>query len=274
MRYIRFCLILAFFCFSIVYAYGGVSAAGVNQNIHTEEVDYAAGGVTLKGYLAYDMSIKGKRPGVLVVHEWWGHNEYARKRARMLAKLGYTALAVDMYGSGKTAGHPDDATLFMNEVLENMDRGEARFNAALGILKRHPATDTKRIAAIGYCFGGGVVLHMARSGADLRGVASFHGSLGSLHTPEPGSVKAKVLVMHGADDRLIPPEQVEAFKSEMAAARVDYRFIAYPGAMHSFTNPDADTFAERFNMPLGYNEKADKLSWQEMKGFFEEIFTE
>jgi dienelactone hydrolase len=115
---------------------------------------------------------------------------------------------------------------------------------------------------------------MARSGADLRGVASFHGSLGSLHTPEPGSVKAKVLVLHGADDRLIPPQQVEAFKREMAAARVDYLFIAYPGAMHSFTNPDADKFAERFNMPLGYNEKADKLSWQEMKGFFEDVFKE
>ena len=205
MRYVSRCLLLVLFCFSPIFAYGGDSAEEVNKNIHTEEVEYAAGGVTLKGYLAYDTSIKGKRPGVLVVHEWWGHNEYARKRARMLAKLGYTALAVDMYGSGKTADHPDDATRFMNEVLENMERGEARFNAALGILKRHSATDPERIAAIGYCFGGGVVLHMARSGADLRGVASFHGSLGSSHTPEPGSVKAKVLVMHGADDRLIPP---------------------------------------------------------------------
>ncbi|MCP3678273.1 MAG: dienelactone hydrolase family protein [Deltaproteobacteria bacterium] len=274
MRYVSRCLLLVLFCFSPIFAYGGDSAEEVNKNIHTEEVEYAAGGVTLKGYLAYDTSIQGKRPGVLVVHEWWGHNEYARKRARMLAKLGYTALAVDMYGSGKTADHPDDATLFMNEVLENMDRGEARFNAALGILKRHPATDTKRIAAIGYCFGGGVVLHMARIGADLRGVASFHGSLGSLHTPESGSVEAKVLVLHGADDKLIPPEQVEAFKSEMAAARVNYWFIAYPGAMHSFTNPDADKFAKRFDMPLGYNEKADRLSWKEMKKFFEEVFTE
>jgi dienelactone hydrolase len=274
MRYVSRCLLLVLFCFSPIFAYAGDSAEEVNKNIHTEEVEYAAGGVTLKGYLAYDTSIMGKRPGVLVVHEWWGHNEYARKRARMLAKLGYTALAVDMYGSGKTADHPDDATRFMNEVLENMERGEARFNAALGILKRHSATDPERIAAIGYCFGGGVVLHMARSGADLRGVASFHGNLGSSHTPEPGSVKAKVLVLHGADDRLIPPPQVEAFKMEMDTARVDYRFIAYKGAMHSFTNPDADKFAERFDMPLGYNEKADKLSWQEMKGFFEEVFTE
>lgn len=193
----------------------------------------------------------------------------------MLAKLGYIAIAVDMYGSGKRADHPDDATRFMNEVLENMDRGEARFNAALAILKRHPATDPKkRLAAIGYCLGGGVVLHMARSGADLRGVASFHGSLDSSHTSAPGSVKAKVLVLHGAEDRFTTPEQIEAFKREMKAARVDYHFIVYPGAMHSFTNPDADRFAERFNMPLRYNEKADKLSWEEMKRFFEEIFSE
>ena len=274
MRYVSLCLLLVLFCFSSVSAYGSGSAGGGSNNIHTEEVEYAAGGVTLRGYLAYDASIKGKRPGVLVVHEWWGHNEYARQRARMLAELGYTAIAVDMYGSGKTADHPSDATKFMNEVLENMERGEARFNAALGILKRHPETNPERIAAIGYCFGGGVVLHMARTGADLRGVASFHGSLGSSHTPEPGSVKAKVLVLHGAEDRFTTPEQIEAFKREMKAGRVDYRFITYPGAMHSFTNPDADRFAERFDMPLKYNEKADRLSWEEMKGFFEEIFSE
>jgi len=274
MRYLRICLTIALLCLPVVFAYGGEPAGGGGRKIHTEEVEYAAGGVKLKGYLAYDGSIKGTRPGVLVVHEWWGHNEYARKRARMLAELGYTALAVDMYGSGKKADHPDDAARFMNEVLDNMERGEARFNAALAILKRHPATDPKRIAAIGYCFGGGVVLHMARIGADLRGVASFHGSLVSSHTPEPGSVKAKILVLHGADDRFTTPEQIEAFKSEMEKARVDYRFIAYPGAMHSFTNPDADRFAERFDLPLRYNEKADKLSWEEMKGFFEEIFAE
>jgi len=274
MRYLAYGLLVILFTFPAIVANGAGKMAVDSPDLYTEEVDYSADGVELKGYLAYDKNIKGKRPGVLVVHEWWGHNDYARKRARMLAQLGYTALAVDMYGSGKTADHPDDATRFMNEVMEKMERGEARFNAALDLLRGRATTDPKRIASIGYCFGGGVVLHMARRGADLKGVASFHGSLGSLHTPEPGSVKAKVLVLHGADDKLIPAAQVEAFKSEMTAARADFRFIAYPGAGHSFTNPDADGFAERFNMPLAYSKEADTLSWQEMKVFLEKVFSE
>ncbi len=239
---------------------------------HTEEVDYSADGVTLKGYLAYDENVKGKRPGVLVVHEWWGHNEYARERARMLAELGYTALAVDMYGDGKQADHPDDAGKFAGELVQNIDVAEGRFRAALELLKNQESTDPDRIAAIGYCFGGGVVLHMARVGTDLDGVVSFHGDLSSHHKAEPGSVKGKVLVCHGGDDPLVPPEQVDAFKAEMEEVGVDYRFHEYEGAVHSFTNPDADQYGSEFGLPLAYNEVADTMSWKEMQSFFNEIF--
>ena len=249
--------------------------AGVaGRAVEAEELSYTSGNVVLKGYLAYDEGMEGKRPGVLVVHEWWGHNAYARKRARMLAEMGYTALAVDMYGDGKQADHPDDAGKFMNEVFQNLEQGEARFEAALQLLKKHPTVDPNRIAAIGYCFGGGVVLHMARIGTDLDGVVSFHGSLGSLQKPEPGNVKAKVLVCHGAEDGFVPAEQIEAFKKEMEEAQADYRFIAYEAAKHSFTNPDADSFAERFGLPLAYNAAADSTSWEDMQAFLKQIFRE
>jgi len=238
-----------------------------------EEVDYRSGDTVLKGYLAYDDSIKGKRPGVLVVHEWWGHNEYARRRARMLAELGYTALAVDMYGDGKQADHPDDAGKFATAVRSNMPEAEARFRAALGLLRGHKTVDAAHIAAIGYCFGGGIVLEMARRGLDLDGVVSFHGSLGTAEPARKGRVKARVLVLNGAEDPFTTAEQIATFKQEMAQAGVDYRFINYPGAKHSFTNPDADGFAKRFDMPLAYNAKADKQSWTEMRHFLKQVFS-
>ena len=241
-------------------------------SIHTEPVDYSAQGVVMKGYLAYDENIKGKRPGILVVHEWWGLNDYAKKRARMLAELGYTALAVDMYGEGKQAMHPDDAGKFSSELREKMDVARARFLAAMNVLKKSPTVDQNRIAAIGYCFGGGVVLQVARDGVDLRGVVSFHGSLATNHPAKAGSVKARILVAHGADDQFVTNEQVEAFKKEMKDAGADMRFIAYPGAKHSFTNPDADEYGRKFNIPLAYNAEADKKSWEDMQKFFVEIF--
>lgn len=240
--------------------------------VKTEEVSYAANGLTMKGYLAYDDKIKDKRPGVLVVHEWWGHNEYARKRARMLAELGYTALAVDMYGDGKQASHPEDAGKFAGEVMQNMAGAKARFTAALDLLKKHGTVDASRIAAIGYCFGGGVVLHMARLGLDLKGVASFHGSYGTQTPAEKGKVKAAVLVCHGADDPFSTAEQVEALKQEMQNAGVDFQFIAYAGAKHSFTNPDADANGKKFDLPLAYNKAADEKSWADMQTFFKKIF--
>jgi dienelactone hydrolase len=237
-----------------------------------EPVTYKAGDVALQGYLAYDDSISEKRPGILVVHEWWGLNEYTRERARMLAQLGYTAMAVDMYGEGKQAEHPDDAGKFAAAVRQNLPAAMQRFTAAMDILQKHPTVDPEHIAAIGYCFGGGMVLEMARQGLDLDAVVSFHGSLATEHPAAPGTVKARILVCNGADDKLISPEQIEAFHKEMKAAGVDYTFISYPGAKHSFTNPGADIYAQKFNMPIGYNEDADRKSWQDMQDFLKVSF--
>jgi dienelactone hydrolase len=264
------------------YAFSGVIAvvlllthsglAAANPKIQEKVVDYSAPGIVMKGYLAYDENITGKRPGVMVVHEWWGLNDYTRKRARMLAELGYTALAVDMYGEGKEALNPDDATKLSSGVMNNFDGAVARFSAALDYLKQQPTVDPYNIAAIGYCFGGGIVLNMARQGIDLKGVASFHGSLTPVKPAKPGAVKAKILILNGAADKFITPEQIEAFKQEMKAADVGYQFISYPGALHAFTNPEADMYAKKFNLPIGYNADADKKSWEELKMFLHDIF--
>jgi dienelactone hydrolase len=237
-----------------------------------KDVEYRDGDTLLKGFLAYDDSVSNKRPGILVVHEWWGHNEYARNRARMLARLGYTALAVDMYGDGKRADHPDDAGKFAGELRENMDLAESRFRAALLLLQEQDSVDPDRIAAIGYCFGGGVVLEMARRGVELDGVASYHGSLGTSSPAESGKVVARVLVFNGADDPFVSGEQIVAFRKEMDEAGVDYRFVSYPGVKHSFTNPDADVYGKKFDLPLEYNADADRASWSETQEFFREIF--
>jgi dienelactone hydrolase len=244
----------------------------VSGAIIGEPVMYKAGELTMQGYLAYDDSITGKRPGILVVHEWWGLNEYARQRVRMLAGLGYTAFAVDMYGEGKEATHPDDAGKFAAEVRQNMPAATQRFVTAMQILQKHPTVDPEHIAAIGYCFGGGVVLEMARQGLDLDAVVSFHGSLATTNPAAPGVVKARILVCDGADDKMVTPEQIQAFQMEMKAAKVDFTFISYPGAKHSFTNPGADIYAEKFNIPVGYNAEADKKSWQDMQEFLQETF--
>ena len=254
----------------LLSAWTGLASA--KPKIEGKTVTYSADGVAMKGYLAYDRNIAGSRPGILVVHEWWGLNDYARKRARMLAEMGYTALAVDMYGEGKQAKHPDDAGQFSSELMKNFDTAKARFMAALDFLKKQKTVDPDRIAAIGYCFGGGVVLNMARQGVDLKGVASFHGSLSAVTAAKPGMIKAKILVLHGAEDKFTTPEQVEAFKQEMKNAGADYQFISYTGAMHSFTNPEADQYAREFKMPLGYNAMADRESWAELGKFLENIF--
>jgi len=250
-----------------------VAALPALAAVQGRDVDYrAADGTVLNGYLASDDSFAGRRPGVLVVHEWWGHNAYARKRAEMLAGRGYTALAVDMYGGGQQAAHPEDAGKFAGAVRKNLPVMKERFLAALELLRAQPNVDPAKIAAIGYCFGGGVVLEMARAGVDLKGVASFHGSLEGGSKAQPEMVKARVLVLNGAADKFITPEQIAAFKQEMAAAGVNYKFVNYPGALHSFTNPDADAYAKQFNMPIGYNAEADQASWLELQTFFAEIF--
>lgn len=256
--------------FTLILGMVGVAAA--EPKIDGKTVEYSAQGVVMKGYLAYDENIKGKRPGVLVVHEWQGLNEYARKRAKMLAEIGYTAFAVDMYGDGKVVMHPDDAAKFSSELIKYFDVAKARFMAAMDFLKQQATVDPTRIAAIGYCFGGGVVLNMARQGVDLKGVASFHGGLTAVKPAQPGSVKAKILVLNGAADKFTTPEQIEAFKQEMKSAGADFQFISYPGAVHSFTNPEADEYGKKFNLPLAYNANADKKSWDELKKFLNTIF--
>lgn len=254
----------------------GIVFLGIVTQAHAkvvgEEVSYKANGTTLKGYLAYDKAVKGKRPGVLVVHEWWGHNDYARKRANMLAELGYVALAVDMYGDGKQATHPEDAQKFSSEIANNMPLGKQRFEAAMELLKKHQATNSSDIAAIGYCFGGAVVLQMARDGLDLDAVVSFHGSLGTAKPAQPGVVKARIMVAHGGADPFVKPEQITGFFAEMNQAGVEYRFIAYSDAQHSFTNPAADEFGAKFNLPLKYNQQADQESWQAMKDHLDKVF--
>ena len=246
---------------------------GVKTEIVTQEIEYQVEDVKLTGYIAYDSAINAKRPGVLVVHEWWGHNQYARSRTEKLAELGYVAFAVDMYGDGKLAEHPDDAGKFMREVTSNMPLAEKRMAAALDVLNQQAATDTTKTAAIGYCFGGAMVLHLARIGTDIDAVASFHGSLGTQSPAKQDQVKAKVLVLHGEDDPFIPDEQVEAFKEEMQNANVDYEFVAYPNVKHSFTNPQADEFSEKFGLPaLKYDQHADEDSWSRMQDFFEQTF--
>ena len=252
----------------VVLVAGFASAA---PKIKGEPVDYTAGGVTMKGYLAYDENIKGKRPGVLVVHEWWGHNEYARKRARMLAELGYTALAVDMYGDGKTAMHPDDAGKFSSELMKNFDTAKVRFEAAEDFLKKQPTVDPDKDRGHRLLLRRGRGAEHGPPGRRPQGSGQLHGSMGVVKSAEAGMVKAKLRVYNGADDKFIPAEAIEAFKKEMTGAKVDFKVINYPGAIHSFTNPDATELGKKFNLPLAYNEKADKESWADMTKFFNEV---
>ena len=226
----------------------------------------------MEGYLAYDAAREGKRPGVLVVHEWWGHNDYARRRADMLAELGYTALAVDMYGDGKTADHPDDAMAFVQETISSMDQARARFEAAKQVLSDHQTVDSDRMGAIGYCFGGGVVLEMARRGVDLDGVASFHGGLTTAAPAATDAVTSRIIVFHGGSDPMVTSDQLSAFRQEMDAAGAQYEVVVYDDAVHSFTNPDADSIAARFGLPVAYNSEADQDSWARMTTFFAGVF--
>lgn len=236
-----------------------------------EEVNYTTESTGMKGYIAYDTSTEDKRPGILVVHEWWGHNTYTRERANMLAELGYTAFAVDMYGDGKQANHPDDAGKFSGMVMQNIEEAQARFDAALKILKTHPSVDSTQIAAIGYCFGGSVVLTMANAGTDLDAVAAFHSGV-QLPIMPGSNLKAKVLVCNGAADPFVSPESVVNFKKAMDSIQAEYTYIAYEGAQHAFTSKDADSLGKKFRLPLAYQEKADLASWDELKKLLNNTF--
>lgn len=244
-----------------------------HADIITEDIHYKVDGIEYTGYMAYDNKT-GPHPGVLLVHEWWGLNDYAKTRAYMLAKQGYTAFALDMYGSGKQAVHPDNAKAFMMEVFNNMPSAEKRFDAAYTILNQHKFTQKDHIAALGYCFGGAIVLHMARVGKPLAGVVSFHGSLGSnLAKNTAPNIHAKIRVFTGGADVMVPPEQVTAFMQEMLTAKADFAVQVYPTAKHSFTNPSADKLGKKFAMPLAYNQQADADSWQATIAFLKGLFT-
>jgi dienelactone hydrolase len=240
-------------------------------DIKTATITYTAGGANLVGYLAWDASQAGPRPGIVVFSEWWGVTEYLTRRARQLAELGYVAFAADMYGGGQTAADATEAAQLMNGLFADMNATSAKVRAAVDQLARRQEVDPKRIGAMGYCLGGALALHAARLGLDLRGVVSFHGSLGKTHPANKGDVKARVLVCHGEDDAFVSAEEQAGFRSEMDALGVDYKFVAYPGAKHGFTNPDATENGQKYNLPLEYNETVDRESWQEMKSFWNEV---
>ncbi len=246
-------------------------ATSARAEIRTELVEYREGDTVMEGYLAWDDSIEGRRPGVVVVHEWYGLNDYAKMRARMVAELGYVAFAADIYGKGIRAGNSEEAAAISSKYTRDRGLLRARANAALKALKEHELVDTSRTAAIGYCFGGTTVLELARSGADVRGVVSFHGGL---DTPDPGdakNIKGGVLALHGAEDPFAGPEKAAAFRDEMTKAGVDWQMNYYGGAVHSFTNPASGNDKTK---GIAYNEKADRRSWKAMKAFLKEMFSE
>ncbi|MCF8052593.1 MAG: dienelactone hydrolase family protein [Desulfobacterales bacterium] len=246
-----------------------LAAVPAQAAVVTETVTYQHGGQPLQGILAWDDAISGKRPGVLVVHEWWGLNDYVKDRARRLAEMGYVAFAPDMYGVGKVTEHPSKAGEWMKTITENVEFWRHRALAGLSVLKSSAFVDTDRIAAIGYCFGGTTVQQLAYAGANLRGVVSFHGSPLLPGEGEAAQVRAKILICHGAADPFTQPDQLQKYLSEMGASGLDWQFIAYGGARHSFTNPGADAKGME---ALAYNRTADMRSWAHMKLFFEEIF--
>jgi len=235
-----------------------------------ETVSYTVDSLRMQSYVVYDENVEGKRPAVLVVHEWWGLNDYVKRRANMLAEMGYVAMAVDMYGNGRMGNDPGAAQALAMPFYQNPAMAKKHFDMALEELKKNPNVDQSKIAGIGYCFGGGMLLNFARMGEPLNGVVSFHGSL--LGTPaDKNLTKAEILVCHGEKDDFVNAE-VAPFKKQMDSIGKSYTFKSYPGATHSFTNPDATEIGKKFNMPIEYNAAADSTSWNDMKDFFARIF--
>jgi dienelactone hydrolase len=244
-----------------------IIAANARAEIKTETIPYKVGDTQYIGYLAYDDAVAGKRPGVLVVHEWWGLNDYAKKRTEELAKLGYVAFAADLYGDGKTTDHPADAGKMAGEVRANVGEWRKRAEAALDVLTSQPQCDNEKLAAIGYCFGGATALQLAYAGADLDAVATFHGALPAATPQEAKQIKAELQINHGADDPMIDAAAVAAFKKPLDEAGAKYKFIAYPGAVHSFTVSTAD----KVGLPgMKYNKAADEKSWAAMQELFKQ----
>ena len=237
-----------------------------------EEIAYESDTTLLRGYIAHNDALKINRPGIIVVHEWWGHDDFAREKADELAEMGYVALAVDMYGQGKQAEHPNEAMEFSSRLMKNFDTAEQRFIAAMDTLKADENVDAAKISAIGFCFGGSVALSMANSGLDLDAVAVFHSGLGLPVMPSE-NLKAKLLIQNGAEDNMITDEQEKEFKSQLDKVNADYEYVAYEGVKHSYTNKDADSIAKKYNLPLAYDKNASEKSWEKMSDFFEQTYS-
>lgn len=241
------------------------------NSIKEETGTYLSDGITCNTFTAYNENITGKRPGIIVVPEWWGLNDYTRSRARQLAELGYVAMAIDVYGDGKQGNNPEEAGALAAPFYQNPALTKVRMDAAIAAIKRNPHVDTSQLGAIGYCFGGYTVLNAAKLGADLTGVVSFHGGLNGVPA-DKNLLKAKILVCHGADDKFVSPEEVNVFRKGLDSIGAFYIFKTYPDATHGFTNPAATANGKKFNIPIAYNAAADSASWNEMKNFFTKIF--
>jgi dienelactone hydrolase len=243
-------------------------ASPLSAAVVTKTVEYKVGDTNLKGFLAWDDAHHGKRPAVIVVHEWWGLNDYAKERAKQLAALGYVAFAADMYGDGKTTEHPEDAGKWATAISQNLPEGLARAKAAIEIVKADPHTDGAKVAAIGYCFGGAVVMHMAYAGLDVKGVASFHGSLPT--APETTTaIAAKIAVYHGAADAFVPATQIQNFTAALDKLKADWSMTSYGGAVHSFTVAGS----ENRKIPgIAHDANADRRSWASLQSFLGELF--
>jgi dienelactone hydrolase len=268
-----FCILLlsAFFLFSCNNSSEEKTTEPKTPKMKEENISYKIDTLTMDGYIVYNENIEGKRPAVLVVHEWWGLNDYAKKRAKELAALGYIAMAVDMYGNGRRADNPTDAGNLAGPFYQNPAMAKAHFDAAVNKLKEYTQVDTANMAGIGYCFGGGVLLNIARMGEGLKAIVSFHGSL--LGTPaDKNLLRSKILVCHGEDDKFVPATEVAAFKKQMDSIAAVYTFKSYPGATHAFSNPDATAMGQKFSIPIAYNAAADTASWNDMKLFFADLF--
>ncbi len=246
----------------LLLTFGAAQAA-----MKEEPVTYKDGATTLKGFVVFDDASKGPRPGMIHAHEWWGITKHMHNEARRFARQGYAVMIADLYGDAKTADNPKDAGALMKSLLGHPALVKSRFDAARKELAKHSGVDAKRIGASGYCMGGTVVLNMARAGEDLAAVAAFHPSLGG-YKPGGKPVKAKVVVLNGADDSFNKPDAIAAFKKDMDAAKADYKFVDYPGAVHAFTNPEATAAGKKFNIPLAYNAKADKAAKAEADKLF------
>jgi dienelactone hydrolase len=259
--FFRYCLIPFVLLFS--------TEAGAE--VKTRTIEYHQGNTVLEGFMAYEPAGKPLKPGVLIVHDWTGVGRFVKNRAEQLARLGYVAFAADIYGRGVRPNNPNDAAATAAIYKNNRSLLRERVKAGMEELRRQDGVDPERIAAIGYCFGGTAVLELARSGADIKGVVSFHGGLDTPNPQDAKNIRSKVLVLHGADDPFVPPEQVKVFEDEMRGGNVDWQLVKYSKAVHSFTNPDAGNDNSK---GAAYNADADRRSWEQMKSFFKEIFQE